>query len=46
MIDPFHHLLGAIRFLAELREQVAQTLAIEVEQIDFCVGHVVMLSAS
>ena len=33
MVDPFHHLIGAVRLLAEPREQVAQTLAVVVEQI-------------
>src|SRR5690242_1429249 len=34
MVDPLHHLLGAIRLLADLREEVTQTLAVEVEQVD------------
>ena len=39
MINPLHHLLGAIRFFAELLEQIAQTLAIVVEQIGFRCRH-------
>src|SRR6202000_216864 len=33
VVDPLHDLLGAIRLLAELREEIAQPLAIEIEQV-------------
>ncbi len=38
VVDPLHHLLGAIRLLADLREEITQTLAIEIKQIDLAGG--------
>jgi hypothetical protein len=34
VVDPLHHLFGAIRLLADLHEEITQTLTIKIEQVD------------